>query len=242
MSGTGRRVNGAGGTVGGAGQAAGGMERRNRPFRSDSRRKRRKARRKIPPAGTPPTVEQLRAELERVKRIQSLLRVIRSFAGMLAAVAAAVVLLTELVMPVFRIQGNSMNPTLSEGDVVIALRGADISQGDLVVFYYENRVLVKRCIAGSGQQVDIDDNGNVYVDGELLNEPYLTEKALGECDIELPCQVPESCFFVMGDHRSVSLDSRSSSVGCVSKGQLAGKIVFRIWPLSGFGTIDEKGW
>lgn len=201
----------------------------------------RKARRRVD-VRTFPTAAQLRAELEREREKERRLLTLRGFVQTMALAAAAAVLITELAVPVFRIEGSSMTPTLSEGDVVLALRGAGISQGDLVVFYYENRVLVKRCIAGPGQWVDIDGDGSVYVDGELLDEPYLEEKAYGGCDISLPYRVPEGRIFVMGDHRSVSVDSRNRAVGCVAEEQLAGKVVFRVWPLSGFGTINEKGW
>ena len=108
----------------------------------------------------------------------------------------------------------------------------------MVAFYIGNKILVKRCIAGPGQWVNLDGEGNVYVDGELLNEPYLTEKSLGECDLELPCQVPDNRYFCMGDHRTTSVDSRSTAVGCVSEEQIVGKILFRVWPLSEFGVLQ----
>ena len=140
-------------------------------------------------------------------------------------------------MPVLQIYGASMAPTLDEGDIVISVKGSDFAPGDLVAFYLGNKILVKRCIAGPGQWVDIDENGNVSVDGELLDEPYLIEKSLGDCDIDLPYQVPDNRYFCMGDHRSTSVDSRSTTVGCVSDEQIVGKIVFRVWPLPDFGTL-----
>ena len=177
-----------------------------------------------------PTVEQLTAELGREKYKRRYKRVLRSTIYTLIVVAAVAVLVATIWMPVLQIYGASMAPTLDEGDIVISVKGSDFAPGDLVAFYMGNKILVKRCIAGPGQWVDIDADGNVYVDGELLDEPYLTEKALGDCDIALPYQVPDNRYFCMGDHRSTSVDSRSTTVGCVSDEQIVGKIVFRVWP------------
>ena len=184
-----------------------------------------------------PTVDQLTAELERVKYQSRFGAVLRSTLYTLIVVAAVAVLVATIWMPVLQIYGASMTPTLNEGDIVVSLKGSEFHQGDLVAFYLGNKILVKRCIAGPSQWVDIDEEGNVYVDGKLLDEPYLTEKALGECDLEFPYQVPENRYFCLGDHRSTSVDSRSSAVGCVSDEQIVGKIVFRIWPLPDFGTL-----
>ena len=184
-----------------------------------------------------PSLEQLTAELERENYKRRYNRVLRSTIYTLIVVAAVAVLVATIWMPVLQIYGASMAPTLDEGDIVISVKGSDFEPGDLVAFYMGNKILVKRCIAGPGQWVDIDADGNVYVDGELLDEPYLTEKALGDCDIELPYQVPDNRYFCMGDHRSTSVDSRSTTVGCVSDEQIVGKIVFRVWPLPGFGAL-----
>ena len=184
-----------------------------------------------------PSLKQLTAELERVKYKRRYKRVLRSTVYTLIVVAAVAVLVATIWMPVLQIYGASMAPTLDEGDIVITVKGSDFAPGDLVAFYMGNKILVKRCIAGPGQWVDIDADGNVYVDGKLLDEPYLTEKALGDCDIEFPYQVPDNRYFCMGDHRSTSVDSRSTTVGCVSDEQIVGKIVFRVWPMPDFGTL-----
>ena len=131
-----------------------------------------------------------------------------------------------------------MTPTLWAGNIVISLQGAEFQEGDIVAFYYNNKILVKRVIARAGDWVDIREDGTVFVNEKELEEPYLTEKALGECNIKLPYQVPDKKFFLMGDHRSVSVDSRSTSIGCVSEEQIVGKLVFCVWPLEQFGAIQ----
>ena len=182
-----------------------------------------------------PDVDVLEAELHREKYKKRYRKVLRSTVYTLITVAAAAVLVATLFLPVLQITGTSMAPNLVEGNIVLSIKGSKYQPGDVIAFYYDNKVLVKRVIATPGQWVDIDEEGNVYLDGELLDEPYVVEKAFGQCNIDLPYQVPESRIFVMGDHRSVSLDSRNTSVGCVADEQIVGRLVFRIWPLAGFG-------
>lgn len=184
-----------------------------------------------------PSIDQLREELAREQYRRSYSRVLRSTIFSLLVVAAVTVLLAVLLLPVLRISGTSMTETLYDGDIVVAISGSNYKTGDVVAFYYNNTILVKRVIATSGDWVDIDESGNVYVNGELLDEPYVNEKALGECDVEFPYQVPDRKNFLMGDHRATSIDSRSSTVGCVDNGLVIGKIVFRVWPLANLGAI-----
>lgn len=155
----------------------------------------------------------------------------------LVVVAAAAVLVAVLFLPVLRIYGKSMRGTLDNGDIVVSVKSSNMKTGDVVAFYYNNNILVKRVIAGPGDWVDIDKDGNVFVNHEKLEEPYLDDKAYGETNIELPYQVPDGRIFVMGDNRSVSIDSRNTSIGCVSEEQIVGKIVYRVWPLSQIGRV-----
>lgn len=185
-----------------------------------------------------PSIQQLEKELERENYKMRYGQVLRSTIYILITVAAAAVLIATLFMPVLRIYGASMTPSLSEKDIVVSVKGFGYERGDIISFYYNNKILVKRIIAFPGEYVDIDEKGNIYINGELLDEPYLTEKALGECNIKLPYQVPDDRVFVCGDHRSTSVDSRSRSVGCVAEEQIVGKIVFRVWPVRGWGFVN----
>ena len=155
----------------------------------------------------------------------------------LITVAAIAVLVATLWLPVLQIYGSSMTPTMQAGDIVFSLKTSRFEQGDVVAFYYNNKILVKRMIAGPGDWVDIKEDGTTYVNSKELEEPYVSEKSLGDTNIELPYQVPDGKIFVLGDHRSTSVDSRHTTVGCVAGEQIVGKILFRIWPLNRIGPI-----
>lgn len=185
----------------------------------------------------PPTTEQLEGELKRVRYKSRYRSVLRSTIYSLITVAAIAVLITTLWFPVLRVYGNSMTPTLQNGEIIFTVKMSEFEPGDIIAFYYNNKILIKRVIARSGEWVNMDADGNVYVNETLLDEPYLDEKAFGDCNIELPYQVPEGRVFVMGDHRSTSVDSRNSAVGCVAQEQIVGKILFRVWPLEKFGLV-----
>ena len=185
-----------------------------------------------------PEINELKAELHRVNYKRRYIKVFKSTVYTLVVVAAFAVLVATLWMPVLQIYGSSMTPTIDEGQIVVSVKGKDFEQGDLVAFYIGNKLLVKRVIACPSDYVLVDENGTVFVNGTELYEPYVTEKAFGECDIEYPYQVPDSKYFLMGDHRETSIDSRTSAVGCISEEQIVGKIVFRVWPLPEFGVLE----
>lgn len=187
-----------------------------------------------------PGAEQISSELNRVNYRMRFRNVLRSTIYILIVVAAVAVLIAVLLMPVIRIYGNSMTPTLNEGEIVVSLKSKNLKSGDIVGVYYGSKLLIKRCVAFAQDWVDIDEAGNVYVNGELLDEPYLSEKALGECNIMLPYQVPDNSVFVLGDKRETSIDSRNSSVGCIDMEDVVGKIVFRVWPFTEIGTVGHE--
>ena len=185
-----------------------------------------------------PTLEELSDELRREKFHRRYRKLLRSTIYALVVVAAVSVLIATLLLPVLEIYGTSMNPNLTEGDIVVSLKAPALERGDVIAFYYNNRVLVKRVIATGGESVYIDEEGNVSVNGTALDEPYITQKDAGTSDLEYPYVVPAGTYFVMGDHRESSVDSRSSLVGCVEQSEIVGKIIFRVWPLSSLGKIS----
>lgn len=185
-----------------------------------------------------PTIEQLKNELNRERYKRRYFLVIRSTVYSLITVAAVAVLVATLWLPVLQIYGHSMAPTLSEGEIVVTVKNSDFKPGDVVAFYYNNKILVKRVIGNPGDWIEVDEDGRVRVNQILLEEPYVQEYALGECDIEMPYQVPDGRIFVMGDNRATSVDSRSTTVGCISEEEIVGKIVFVVWPMEQFGLLN----
>ena len=184
-----------------------------------------------------PSTEEVKAERERLAYRSRYTRVLRSTIYALVVVAAVAVLLATLFLPVLQVSGDSMNPTLQDKDVIVLVKSGSLKTGDLCGFYWQNKLLLKRVIGLPGDIISLDENGVVTVNGTVLDEPYVDELALGECDIKFPYQVPENRYFVLGDHRATSIDSRSSVTGCVEKNQIVGKVFIRVWPLSSFSLI-----
>ena len=184
-----------------------------------------------------PSIDQLKAELKRENRKKEYRKVLRNTLIVVVVVAALAVLVSSFFITVLKVTGDSMTPTLQTGEIVIAQNSSSFESGDLIAFYYNNKVLVKRVLGSPGEWIDIDSEGNVSVNGEMIQEDYISDKSLEPTDISFPYQVPENRYFVMGDHRKASIDSRSNAVGCVTKEQLIGKIVFRIYPFGSFGGL-----
>lgn len=179
-----------------------------------------------------PQLDALRQELIRERNKRRFRKLLRSTVNALIVVAAVAALIATMVLPVLQITGTSMEPSLNEGDIVLLAKTDELKTGDLCAFYYSNKILIKRVIAIPGDYIWIESDGTVYLNGEALDEPYITEKSLGECDIEFPYQVPENSYFLMGDHRETSIDSRSTVIGAIHQEQILGKLLCKIWPLS----------
>lgn len=184
-----------------------------------------------------PTAEQIERERSRLRYKKKYNKTLRSTIAILVVVAAFAVLVATLWMPVLRIYGSSMVPTLADGQIVISVKTSDFKPGDIAAFYHGNKLLIKRYIAGPADWVNIDAAGNVSINGTPLDEPYIVQKSFGETNIQLPYQVPDERYFLMGDNRDLSIDSRNTAVGCIAADQIVGKVIFRIWPLSDFGPV-----
>ena len=184
-----------------------------------------------------PSLTEIQSERKRIRRGTYYLQALRGTVSVLLVVAAVAVLITTLFLPILQISGDSMSPTLEHDEIVVLLKTKKFERGDLIGFYYQGKILLKRVIALPEDEVAIDADGNVYVNGELLEEPYVTDKGLGDCDLEFPYKVPGTSYFVLGDRRSNSVDSRNSVVGAISRDDIIGKVFIRVWPLPEFGFV-----
>lgn len=184
-----------------------------------------------------PSVEEIRQEINRRRYWKRYRHALSGAVYSLAVVSAIAVLVATLWMPVLKITGSSMEPTLNDREMVVAVKTSRFKPGDVIAFYYNNKILIKRVIATAGQYVDIQEDGTVLVDGVALEEPYLMEKSKGECNIQLPYQVGDGRIFVMGDDREVSIDSRTTAVGTIGSEKVLGRVLFKVWPLSHFGRV-----
>ncbi len=184
-----------------------------------------------------PTEAQVKQEITREKYNEKFKKVLKSTISSLIVVAAIAVLIATLALPVLQIQGDSMEPTLNDEEIVLLLKTSRLKRGQLCCFSYQNKFLIKRIIGIPGDSITIHEDGTVYVNGTPLDEPYIIDKALGECDITFPVNVTDNHYFILGDHRSTSIDSRNSVVGLVNSDQIVGKIFFRIWPFNMMGPV-----
>lgn len=184
-----------------------------------------------------PTAEQLKQELKRLRYKSGFIRSLRSTVSSLIVVVAVAIIISTMMFPALKVTGTSMTPTLQNEEIVLCSKLVDMEKGDIIAFYYNNKVLLKRIIGKAGDVIDISDDGTVCLNGEILDEPYIDEKSLGECNIEFPYQVPDNRIFVMGDHRAVSIDSRSTTVGCIAEENVIGKVFVKVWPIKDFGFL-----
>lgn len=184
-----------------------------------------------------PSLNDIQRERKRIRREAYYWKSLRGTISVLVVVAAVAVLIATLFLPILQISGDSMSPTLEHDEIVVLLKTKEFYRGDLIGFYYQGKILLKRVIALPEDEVVIDTDGNVYVNGELLEEPYVTEKGLGDCDREFPFRVPGTGYFVLGDKRSNSVDSRNTVIGAISREDIIGKVVVRVWPLSKIGLV-----
>ena len=184
-----------------------------------------------------PSLTEIQRERKRIRRKDYYRQALRGTVSVLVVVAAVAVLVATLFLPILQISGDSMSPTLAHDDIVILVKTKNFERGDLIGFYYQGKILLKRVIALPDDEVALDAEGNVYVNGELLEEPYVTAKELGDCDLEFPYKVPGTSYFVLGDQRSNSVDSRNSIIGAIPRDNIIGKIVIRVWPFSRFGFV-----
>lgn len=187
-----------------------------------------------------PTKKQVETERKRYRRQKAYNKALRGTVYVLTIVAAVAVLIATLVLPVLQIEGTSMEPTLSNGDIVLLAKTTRFDRGELCAFTWNNKLLVKRVIGLPGDWIEIDTNGTIYLNGEKLDEPYVQQLAFGECDLEFPFQVPQEQYFVVGDMRESSIDSRNSLIGCIPKDQIVGKGFFRVWPFASIGFLVEN--
>ena len=194
-------------------------------------------RKKSPKIMSSPTEEQIEAEILREKYNRKYKQVLKSTVYSLIVVAAIAVLIATLALPVLQISGSSMEPTLNDEEIVVLLKTTNLKKGELCCFSYQNKFLIKRVVGLPGDKVNIDENGNVYVNDELLSEPYVTDKELGDSDLEFPYKVPGTSYFVLGDRRSNSVDSRNSVVGAISRDDIIGKVFIRVWPIPELGFV-----
>ena len=185
-----------------------------------------------------PSIEQTETERKRIRRSKHYRKALRGTVNVLLVVAAVAVLVATLFLPILQVSGTSMEPTFEDGDIIVLFKSKRFETGELIAFHHSGKILIKRVIGVPGDYVTIDNDGNVFINGEKLHEPYVNKKALGDCAIEFPYQVPENSVFVLGDHRDISVDSRSAEIGPVKYDKIIGKIKMKVWPLNEFTFIN----